>query len=62
MTERKLTEEIGSDIFHYKYKNLFFFIYDKEKIIKDIDHFNKEYNKKINEKNINTIVIQPITL
>lgn len=62
MTEKKLTEEIGSDIFHYKYNNIFFFVYDKEKIIKNIDAFSSTYNGKFGNKNINTIIIQPILL
>lgn len=62
MSQRNLTEEIGSDIFHYNYNNLFFFIYDKEKIITDITSFRNTYNTKIDSKDIKTIVIQPITL
>ncbi len=62
MTERSLTEEIGSDIYHYKYNNIFFFIYDKEKIIKNKVAFENAYNKNFNEKNINTIIIQPVSL
>lgn len=64
MNERKLTEEIASDIFHYKSKNLFFFIYDKEKIIKNMDAFTKTYTKQDDTLNkcIETIVIQPILL
>lgn len=62
MTERSLTEEIGSDIYHYKYDNIFFFIYDKEKIIKNKTAFENTYNKKYGERNINTIIIQSINL
>ncbi|SHH83168.1 hypothetical protein [Clostridium grantii] len=64
MSERHLTEELGSDIFHYQARNLFFFIYDKEKIIRNKDAFIKSYTKKDTElnKNIETIVIQPILL
>lgn len=62
MTERSLTEELGSDIYHYKYSNIFFFIYDKEKIIKNKVAFENTYNKSFDEKNINTIIIQPIML
>lgn len=62
MTEKKLTEEIGSDGFHYTYKNIFFFIYDKDKIIKNKVSFTDTYTKKIMEKSIETIVIQPINL
>lgn len=62
MTERSLTEEIGSDIYHYKYNNIFFFIYDREKIVKNKVAFENTYNKRIEEKNINTIIIQPVNL
>ena len=62
MTERSLTEEIGSDIYHYKYRNIFFFVYDKEKINKNKVAFGNSYTKKLDKKNIETIVIQPIQL
>lgn len=62
MTERKLTEEIGSDIFHYKFTNIFFFIYDKEKIIKNSTAFKNTYSTSFDQKNIDTVIIQPITL
>jgi len=62
MSERVLTEEIGSDIFHYKSMHIFFFVYDKEKIIKNVDTFAKVYTKQTLNKNIETIVIQPIVL
>lgn len=62
MTEKKLTEEIASDIVHYKYENIFFFIYDKDEIIRDTHAFSKTYNKYFDDKKINTIIIQPISL
>ncbi len=64
MSERDITEELGSDAFHYKSTNLFFFIYDKEKIIKNVDAFTKSYTKTedVFNKHIETIVIQPISL
>lgn len=62
MTERSLTEEVGSDIFHYQYSNIFFFIYDKEKIIKNKVAFENTYNRSFDEKSINAIIIQPINL
>lgn len=46
MTEWSLTEEISSDIYYYKYNNIFFFIYDKEKIINNKMAFENTYNKK----------------
>lgn len=64
MTERKLTEEIGSDITHYNSKYRFFFVYDKEKILKNKDSFESRYTYfEIDPyKDIRTFVIQPITL
>lgn len=62
MTERNLSEEIGADIYHYKYLNIFFFVYDKDKIISNTAAFIETYTKKFEEKNISTVVIQPIKL
>ena len=62
MSERSLTEEIGADIYHYKYNNMFFFVYDKEKIISNKVVFEKAYTNQIESKDIKTIVIQPINL
>ncbi|PWW01167.1 hypothetical protein DFQ01_11057 [Paenibacillus cellulosilyticus] len=62
MTERKLTEEIGSDIMHYKKKFTYFFIYDKNKIITNVDAFCRKYTQVINDRFAETIVIQPIQM
>ncbi|MCC0735325.1 hypothetical protein KGF36_11800 [Clostridioides sp. ZZV14-6009] len=62
MTEKKLTEEIGWDGFHYNYKNIFFFIYDKNRVIKNKVAFVNTYTRCSENKNIETIVIQPINL
>lgn len=60
MTERSLTEEIGSDIYHYNSEYLFFFIYDKEKIITNVDAFMKNYSQSLREGHyIEAIVNQP---
>lgn len=64
MTERTLEEEIGSDIYHYQTKNVFFFIYDKDKIIKNVDAFIRAYTRSEDDfdKNVDAIVIQPVLL
>lgn len=64
MTERTLEEEIGSDIYHYQTKNVFFFIYDKDKIIKNVDAFIRAYTRREDDfdKNVDAIVIQPVLL
>lgn len=62
MTERKLTEELGSDAFHYRANHLFLFIFDRVKMIKNMDAFEKSFNKKKIDvgKEIETFVIQEV--
>ncbi|MBB6672243.1 PD-(D/E)XK nuclease domain-containing protein [Cohnella nanjingensis] len=62
MAERTLTEEIGSDSYHYLAKHIYFFIYDKEKIISNVDAFSKNYSKTYDTKQIKTVVIQPVSV
>lgn len=64
MTERNLTEEMGADAFHYKTDYLFFFVYDKENIIKNVDAFTKGYKRKKFDfgTDIEAIVNQPINM
>ena len=53
MTERDLSEEVASDITHYDNDYLFFYIYDKENIIKNKFNFIQTYeSKKVDEKRI----------
>lgn len=56
MTEGTLEEEIGSDIHHYQTKD----VYDKDKIIKNVDAFIKSYTKNYNNfnKNVDGILIE----
>ncbi|WP_373926214.1 PD-(D/E)XK nuclease domain-containing protein [Brevibacillus agri] len=63
MQERELTEQIGSDAFHYQEKYIYFFIYDKHRVIANVDAFSKAYSKSLDthEKQIETIIIQPIS-
>lgn len=64
MTEKNLTEELGADAFHYKADYIFFFIYDKENIIKNKDAFTKNYKRKKTDfgTDIEAIINQPITI
>lgn len=64
MTERKLSEELGSDIYHYKTGKLFFYIYDKEGIIKNAEAFEKNYTKELKDPNrsIETYITQSVNL
>ncbi|WP_412679398.1 hypothetical protein [Brevibacillus agri] len=57
------TEQIGSDAFHYQEKYIYFFIYDKHRVIANVDAFSKAYSKSLDthEKQIETVIIQPIS-
>lgn len=57
MKEKKLIEEIEADIVHYSARNLYFFIYDKEKLIANPQVFKSNYQscgclKAENQQNI----------
>ncbi|MBY0050998.1 hypothetical protein H7K32_04740 [Brevibacillus agri] len=57
------TEQIGPDAFHYQEKYIYFFIYDKHRVIANVDAFSKAYSRSLNthEKQIETVIIQPIS-
>ena len=59
MTEKNLGEEIKADMVHYKQKEIYFFIYDKNKIIKNMEIFKNAYESMLNEKKIHIIIHQP---
>lgn len=63
MTERNLSEEVASDIVHYGNKYVFFYIYDKENVVKNPISFKNTYeNKEIEGKKIFIEILQPIGL
>lgn len=62
MAERTLTEEVGSDICHYTHKHIMFFIFDKQKIICNPDAFENNYSKTFDGKDVETYIIQPISI
>ena len=62
MGERTLTEEVGADIYHYDRKHIMFLIFDKEKIISNIDAFESNYTKKFRDKDVGTYIVQPVTI
>ncbi|MGL4738591.1 MAG: hypothetical protein ACRCW2_14155 [Cellulosilyticaceae bacterium] len=62
MSEKSLTEEIGADMAHYHGKYLFFFIYDKANKLKNAELFEAAYSKTLDNKIIETYVIQPVVL
>ena len=59
MKLKKLVEEIEADMVHYGAENIYFLIYDKEKIIENPMVFKKTYEEKIKGKNIHIIIQQP---
>lgn len=62
MREKKLMEEIEADITHYSAENIYFFIYDRAKIIQNIRVFKETYENITQEKNIHVIIHQPKNL
>lgn len=62
MTQRKLTEELGADSFHYNADHLFLFIFDRVRLIKNPDAFEGSFNrqKRDDGRDIETIVIQEV--
>ena len=59
MTQKILSEEIEADMVHYNQREIYFFIYDKNKIIKNIESFKNTYESMLNEKKIHIIIHQP---
>lgn len=59
-TDKKLLRELGEDAFFYKCSNLIIYVYDKSKVIKDIDNFTRALEKNNDEagKNIRVIIDQ----
>ena len=59
MVLKKLVEEIEADMVHYSAKNIYFFIYDKEKLIDNPCNFKSIYEEKMKDKHIYIIIHQP---
>lgn len=59
MVLKKLVEEIEADMVHYSAKNIYFFIYDKEKLIDNLCNFKSIYEEKMKDKHIYIIIHQP---
>lgn len=62
MQLKKLTEEIEADIVHYSEKNIIFFVYDKYKIIKERQSYEKYFNRTFDGKNVKIVIHQPVKL
>lgn len=59
MKLKKLTEEIEADMVHYSAEHIYFFIYDKEKIIENPRLFRNTYENKVKGKQIHIVIHQP---
>ena len=59
MTVKKLTEEIAADMVHYQAGHIFFFLYDKNKIIDNPYALKTTYQKMMDGKHIHIIIHQP---
>ncbi len=59
MQSKKLIEEIEADMVHYHAEHIYFFIYDKEKIIENPELFRNIYENKIKGKQIHIVIHQP---
>ena len=59
MKLKKLTEEIEADMVHYSAEHIYFFIYDKEKIIENPQLFRNTYENKVKGKQIHMVIHQP---
>ena len=59
MKLKKLTEEIEADMVHYNAEHIYFFIYDKEKIIENPRLFRNTYENKVKGKQIHIVIHQP---
>lgn len=62
MAQQLKTEEVEADIVHYNADFIYFYIYDKEKIIKDKQNFEASFNKKFDGKKVTIIILQPVKI
>lgn len=59
MPQKKLIEEMEADMVHYHAEHIYFFIYDKEKIIENPGLFRNIYENKVKGKQIHIVIHQP---
>ena len=59
MSLKKLTEEVEADIVHYNAELIYFYIYDRMKIIKNRAAFETYFNRSFDGKKVKCIILQP---
>ncbi len=59
MPQKKLIEEMEADMVHYHAEHIYFFIYDKEKMIENPQLLCNIYENKVKGKQIHIIIHQP---
>ena len=59
MKSKKLIEEIEADMVHYHAEHIYFFIYDKEKIIENPQLLRNTYEHKLKGKQVHIVIHQP---
>lgn len=61
MKEKTLQEELGADGFHYQADMIFFFVYDKNRIIQNPAAFEKAFvrKKEVDGKEVRMVIMQP---
>lgn len=62
MTIKKLTEELEADIIHYRAKTLYFYIFDKEKLVLDRSGFERYFNWEFDGKEVKIFLLQPVKM
>lgn len=62
MNLKMLTEQIEADIVHYKADSIYFYVYDKEKIIKDRHTFETCFNRNFDGKKVRIMILQPVNM
>lgn len=60
MSLKVLTEQLEADMVHYMAERIYFYIYDKERIIKDRETFLVYFNRKFDCKTVRTVLLQPV--
>ena len=59
MPQKKLIEELEADMVHYHAEHIYFFLYDREKIIENPGLFRNIYENKVKGKQIHIVIHQP---